>query len=137
MKNTEKKARVNAWLQPQMIAKMESLISLHSMKNHTEFIEMAVDFFIGYLSTQDATTFLSKVLVGAIDGTMKQTENRHSNNLFRLSVEMSMMMNLIAVGMEVEDEQVQKLRGRCIREIKNNKGKITVEDAIEYQRSDD
>ena len=137
MKNKEKKARVNAWLQPQMIAKMESLISLHSMKNHTEFIEMAVDFFIGYLSTQDATTFLSKSLLGAIDGTIKQTENRHSNNIFRLSVELSMMMNLIAVGMEVEDEQVQKLRGRCIREIKNNKGKITVEDAIEYQRSDD
>ena len=137
MKNTEKKARVNAWLQPQMIAKMESLISLHSMKNHTEFIEMAVDFFIGYLSTQDATTFLSKALVGAIDGTIKQTENRHSNNIFRLSVEMSMLMNLMAAGMEIEDEQVKKLRNRCIREIKKTNGKIALEDAIEYQRGDD
>ena len=137
MKNKENKERILAWLPPQMIAKMDSLITLHKMRNHTEFVELAVDFFIGYLSTQDATTFLSKSLLGAIDGTIKQTENRHSNNIFRLSVELSMMMNLIAASMELEDYQVQNLRNRCIREIKNTNGKIALEDAIEYQRSDD
>ena len=137
MENKENKERILAWLPPQMIVKMDSLITLHKMRNHTEFVELAVDFFIGYLSTQDATTFLSKALVGAIDGTIKQTENRHSNNLFRLSVEMSMMMNLMAAGMDIEDDQVQKLRNRCIREIKKTNGKIALEDAIKYQRSDD
>jgi len=38
------KKRVVAWLYPDMIANMENLMNANNMRNHTEFIEQAVDF---------------------------------------------------------------------------------------------
>jgi hypothetical protein len=133
-KNNENKERVVAWLYPEMIENMNHLMDNHGMKNHTEFVEKAVDFYIGYLSSQNSTTYLSKILLESISGTLKETENRQSANLFRLSVEMSMMMNILAAGLEISDEDLHKLRGRCVQEVKRNKGRINMEDAVKYQQ---
>lgn len=133
-KNNENKERIVAWLYPEMIENMNNLINNYDMKNHTEFVEKAVDFYIGYLNSQKATTYLSKILLESISGTLKETENRQSSNLFRLSVEMSMMMNILAAGLEISDDDLYKLRGRCVQEVKRNKGRINMEDAIKYQQ---
>ena len=133
-KENANKIRTALWLYPDTMKSMDDILHSDNCKSRSEFIEKALDFYIGYLSTQESTTFLSDVLVGAVQGTIQNTENRIANNLFRLSVEMSMMMNLIAAGLEIEDEQLLKLRGRCVREIKKSKGRVTLEDAVAYQR---
>ena len=132
-KKIENKERVNAWLPPSMIKNMDGLCDTIIIKNKSEFIYSAVDFYIGYLSSENSTTYLSKILLNAIDGTLKMTENRQSANLFRLSVEMSMMMNILAAGLEISDDDLRKLRGRCVSEVKRNRGKINMEDAVKYQ----
>jgi predicted Kef-type K+ transport protein len=133
-KKSELKERVVAWLYPEMIEKMNNLMENNNMRNHTEFVEQAVNFYIGYLSAQDSTMYLSKIILGAIQGVLKETENRQSNNLFRLSVEMSMMMNILAAGLEIGDEDLRKLRGRCVNEVKKTKGRISMEDAVKFQQ---
>ena len=70
----DNKKRVVAWLYPDMIANMENLMSANNMRNHTEFIQQAVDFYIGYLNSENSTTYLSKIILGAIQGTLKETE---------------------------------------------------------------
>lgn len=109
---------------------METLCETNNIKNKSEFIYNAVDIYIGYLASQNSTTYLSKILLNAIDGTLKMIENRQS---VRLSVEMSMMMNILAAGLEITDEDLRKLRGRCVSEVKRNRGKINMEDAVRYQ----
>ena len=133
-KKSELKERVVAWLYPEMIEKMNNLMENNNMRNHTEFVEQAVNFYIGYLSAQDSTMYLSKIILGAIQGVLKETENRQANNLFRLSVEMSMMMNILAAGLEISDEDLRKLRGRCINEVKRTRGKISMEEAVKFQQ---
>ena len=133
-KETLNKIRTALWLYPQTMKSMDDILHSDNCKNRSEFIEKALDFYIGYLCTKESTTFLSDTLVGAVKGTIQNTENRIANNLFRLSVEMAMMMNLIAAGLEIDDDQLVKLRGRCVREIKKSKGKIALEDAVIYQR---
>ncbi len=135
-KDSHLKKRVIAWLHPEQIEKMELLMQADDMKNHTEFVSKAVDFYMGYRFTTGNTAYLSEHLLGAIEGSLKTTEKRMANNLFRLSVEMSMMMNMLAVGLTITDEQLQKMRSRCTREVKANNGKIAFEDAVEYQRDD-
>lgn len=131
------KQRVVAWLPPEQIAMMEKLMISENMKNHTEFVDRAVQFYIGYLGTENSTDYLSKTLIGEMKGTLRETENRQSANIFRLAVEMGMMMNILAAGLEITDDQLYKLRGRCVREVKASKGKVSFEDALEFQRSDD
>jgi len=133
--NNDLKQRVTAWLYPEMIANMESLMAANDMKNHTEFISKAVDFYIGYLGSKSSTTFLSQTLLGSIQGTLQNTENRVANNLFRLSVEISMMMHLLATTLEITDEELYRLRGRCVAEVKKTRGKIRLDDAVDFQNS--
>lgn len=135
--NNDPKKRIVAWLYPEMIQRLELLMQAQNMKNHTEFISQAVDFYIGYLSTGNSTAFLSESLLGAMQGTLQNTENRVANNLFRLSVEISMMMHLLAANLDIPDDELRGLRGRCVAEVKKTKGKITLDHAVEFQQSGD
>ncbi|MPM24916.1 hypothetical protein SDC9_71404 [bioreactor metagenome] len=136
MKQIQHKAkdRTAVWLYPETIEQMDSMLEADNAKSRSEFIEKALQFYMGYLASENTTGYLSKVLVSAIQGTLRETENRNSSNLFRLSVEMSMMMNILAAGLEISDDDLRKLRGRCINEVKKTRGKINMEDALKFQQ---
>lgn len=135
-RKSERKQRVVVWLYPDQIKKMERLMRAHEMANHTEFVALAVDFYIGYLHSSDSTGYLSEHLLSALNGALANTEKRMAGNLFRMSVEMSMMMNILAAGLDMTDNQLEKMRGRCVEEVKASKGRVAFEDALAYQRGD-
>jgi cob(I)alamin adenosyltransferase len=99
-------------------------------KSRSEFIEKALCFYMGYLGTEDTSSYLSKALLSSIQGTLQKTENRVASNLFRLAVEISMMMHLLATTLNITDEELHRLRGRCVAEVKK-----TRDDAVEFQSS--
>ena len=41
--------------------------------------------------------------------------------LFKLAVELDMVMNALAAEMEIPDEQLRALRSRCIQDVKNRR----------------
>ncbi|WP_242981422.1 hypothetical protein [Ruminiclostridium sufflavum] len=131
------KHRTAVWLYPETIIKMDSMIETGNTKSRSEFIEKALQFYMEYLTSENTSEYLPKVLVSAIQGILRETENRNSSNLFRLSVEMSMMMNILAAGLEISDEDLRKLRGRCVNEVKKTKGKISIGNAVKFQQGID
>lgn len=133
IKSTSKK-RTAVWLYPETIEKMDNLLERDNCKSRSEFIDKALNFYMGYLVSEDTIGYLSKILISAIQGTLKETENRNSSNLFRLSVEMSMMMNILAAGLEISDEELRNLRGRCVQQVKKTRGKVSMEEAIKFQQ---
>lgn len=133
IKNNVKK-RTAVWLYPETIDKMDNLLERDNCKSRSEFIDKALNFYIGYLVSEDTTGYLSKILISAMQGTLKETENRNSSNLFRLSVEMSMMMNILAAGLEINEEELHSLRGRCVQQVKKTRGKVSMEEAIKFQQ---
>lgn len=122
------------WLYPETMERMDSMLKEDNARSRSEFIERALQFYMGYLISENTTDYLSKVLVSAIQGVLRETENKNSGNLFRLSVEMAMMMNILAAGLEISDEDLRKLRGRCVNEVKKTRGKISMEDAVKFQQ---
>lgn len=132
--NNNAKKRTAVWLYPETIDKMDNLLERDNCKSRSEFIDKALNFYIGYLVSEDTTGYLSKILISAIQGTLKETENRNSSNLFRLSVEMSMMMNILAAGLEINEEELRSLRGRCVQQVKKTRGKVSMEEAIKFQQ---
>lgn len=131
MKNQQTKQRVPVWLEPQTIDKLNSLISLQNVANISQLIANAVDFYLGYLGTNDATEFLSETLVGVVDSSIRQTEGRNATNLFRLAVEMDIIMRILADGMDIPNETIENLRGKAIKQVKKSNGKVKFEDAME------
>ena len=54
--------------------------------------------------------------------------------LFKLAVELDMVMNVLAAGMEISEDTLHALRGRCVQNVKKTNGAVTLEKAVEYQR---
>lgn len=90
--------------------------------------------YAGYVSGKEATAYLPPALVAAMRGTVQDSENRIARLLFKLAVEVNMMMNVLAAGMEISDEDLKTLRARSVREVKQTNGRISFKDAIDYQR---
>lgn len=133
MKNN--KERTAVWIYPETMDRMDGWLEQDNCKSRSEFIEKALGFYMGYLGTEDVTSYLSKALLSSVEGTLQKTENRVASNLFRLSVEISMMMHLLATTLDITDEELNRLRGRCVSEVKKTKGKIRLDDAVEFQSS--
>lgn len=49
-------------------------------------------------------------------------------------LDVAMVMNVVAAGMEISDEDLKTLRARSVREVKQTNGRISFKDAIDYQR---
>jgi hypothetical protein len=133
MKNN--KERTAVWLYPETMDRLDGWMNKDNCKSRSEFIEKALCFYMGYLGTEDTSSYLSKALLSSIQGTLQKTENRVASNLFRLAVEISMMMHLLATTLNITDEELHRLRGRCVAEVKKTRGKIRLDDAVEFQSS--
>ncbi len=103
-------------------------------RTQNEFIEKAIRFYSGYVSGQDACEFLPAALTDALRSTVRDSENRTCRLLFKLAVELDMVMNVLAAGMEIPQEDLDRLRGRCVREVKSTNGSVTFKGAVDYQK---
>ena len=105
-------------------------------QNQSEFIEKAIHFYAGYVASKNGTEFLAPVLVSALQGTVTNAENHIARLLFKLAVETNMMMNVLASEVDVSPEVLERLRGRCIQEVKKTGGAVTFADAMKYQKGE-
>ena len=131
------KDRTAIWLYPDTMERMDGWLTKDNCKSRSEFVEKALSFYMGYLASEDTSSYLSKALLAGVQGTLQNTENRVSANLFRLSVETGMMMHLLATTLEVTDDELRSLRGRCVAEVKKTRGKIKLDDAVQFQQGAD
>lgn len=101
---------------------------------HNEYIEKAIHFYTGYLDTQNASAYLPRILSDILDGKLDALGNRIGRLLFKLAVEQSMTANILASDINADLDDVEKLRSRCVREVKQINGGISFEDALKYQK---
>lgn len=121
-------------ISPEMQELVKELCPRDNCQTQNEFIERAIRFYAGYVSGKEAMEYLPPALVSAIRAAVKASEDRLSRLLFKLAVEMDMMMNILAAGMELTDKDLRELRPRCVREVKETCGRISFEDAADYQK---
>ena len=136
-KANETKQRIPVWLYPSTLEVVDKLVKQDNCKSRSDYLETAAQFYAGYLSGEEATAYLPPALVAAMRGTVQDSENRIARLLFKLAVEINMMMNVLAAGMEISDEDLRQLRARAVREVKQTNGRINFKDAIDYQRGEE
>ena len=126
----EIKTRIPLWLYPSTLEAVDRAMARDNCKSRSEFIENAIRFYAGYLSGEDAVQFLPAALVSALRATVENSESRIARLLFKLTVEISMMMNVLAAGLEIDASQLDALRWRCVQEVKKTNGTITFKDTL-------
>lgn len=128
------KKRFPLWIYPETQQKVLELYRKDNCRSQSEFIEKAIIFYSGYVSSKDNTKFLPVAITSALAGIVENSENRMARLLFKLAVEMSMIMNILASTVEIDEPLLQKLRGKCINEVKKSTGFVTFEEAVKYQK---
>ena len=129
----ESKVRFQLWMSKETQELADEMWKEDNCSCKGEFIEKAIRFYIGYLSGQAASDYLPTALVSALRGTVQSGEEHICRLLFKQSVELSMMMNVLAAGMEIREEDLDRLRGKCVQEVKKSNGSLTLKDAVRYQ----
>lgn len=131
----EIKTRIPLWLYPSTLEAVDRAMSGDNCKSRSEFIENAIRFYAGYLSGEDAVAFLPAALVSAFRATVQNSEDRIARLLFKLAVEMSMMMNVLAIGLEIDASQMDQLRGQCVQAVKKSNGNISFKGAVQERQA--
>ena len=121
------------WLYPSTLEVVDAAVENNHLKSRSDYLERAALFYAGYISGQDACAYLPPALVSAMRGIIQDTENRICRLLFKLAVEMDMTMNVLAAGMEISEDQLRSLRGKCVQDVKKTSGSISLDKAVAYQ----
>ena len=135
--NQEKQEHVQRmviWLPPDVIPRMDGWVKADNCKNRSEFITRAVRFYMGYLSTEDTTEYLSRTMVSVLQGTVESNTNRICRLLFKLCVELGMAVNVVAAHFKADRNDLRDLRGFVVNEVKRTNGDINFDRALEHQR---
>jgi metal-responsive CopG/Arc/MetJ family transcriptional regulator len=130
----ENKKRIPLWLYPETIKKTDELFPKDNCKSRSEFIEKAIHFYSGYITSGENNKYLPSAITSTLSGIVESSENRIARLLFKLAVEMSMMMNVLASTAEIDETLLQKLRGKCINDVKKTIGSVTFEETVKYQK---
>ena len=129
----EDKKRHTVWLTLDAWSQVETSYTKDNCTTKNEYIEKAIRFYTGYLNTQNAASYLPRVLADVLEGKLGALGTRVGKLLFKLAVEQDMIANITAAVNEVHLDDVERLRARCIREIRQTNGVINLEDAVRYQ----
>ena len=80
--------------------------------------------------------FISPLLAQSIKSEIGSVEQNISKMLFKLSVEQSIVNNLIASQSEIDEDTMERLRNSCAEEVARFGGVVTFEDAYEWQHGE-
>lgn len=129
------KQKVTIFLTPSMKKKIEENYRADNCRSQSEFVEKAVDFYLGYLNTKNASAFLPEVLTTILIGIMDDFAQRIGRQLYKLSVEQNLCNHILTADTDMDQRTYQLMRGRSVREVDSTNGRITFKEVLDFQRS--
>lgn len=130
----ENKKKFALWMYPDTLEKIGKIYQQDNCDSRSEFIEKAVNFYIGYLTSDDKDGYLPSVLTSTLKAIVAESDNRTSRMLFKIAVELAVLQNVVAATNEIDEVALNRLRGECVKEVKRLNGSLSFADAIDWQK---
>lgn len=135
------KEKFALYLTPDMKARLERCYTEDGSRSLTGFIENAINFYLDYLSANNAGMFLPSSVQSYLDGRLDQFEDRMASLLYKQSVELDMGMSVLADCVHLDEEYLRRKRTESVANVKKLNGRIRLEQlakrAQEQRDSDD
>ena len=130
----EGKRKFALWIRESNLEKVRQWFEPDNCSSQSEFIEKAVLFYIGYLASEGAGDYVPRIIVSTLQGIVNESSNRISRILFKQAVEQAIAMNVIAATCNISRDQLDKLRGMCVNQVKKTNGSYSFQDAYDLQK---
>ena len=101
----------------------------------SEFITKAIRFYVGYVSNQKNQENLPKIVISTLKSIVRESELRLSGQSYRVAVELSLLMNILAASNKFSPDEVHAMRETCEDEVKRINGVMKLDKAVEWQNS--
>lgn len=134
MNETPKKTKYGVYLTPETMEKVEQLYKGDNAENRSVFIERAIEFYCGYLTAENYREYFPSVITSTFDAKLQRMEDRMARLLYKHSVELGMLLHVVAATNDIDDINLSQLRGLCNQEVSRTNGQIKFEDAVRYQK---
>ena len=131
---TNKKIKFPFWVTPKTMETVKEMYKGDNCRNQSEFIEKAINAYIGYLRADNSPGMLPNYMISTMKAIVDTSTTRQNRMLFKLAVEMAIMMNILAASSDIEEESLAGLRQSCIEEVKRINGTLGFEDAYHWQK---
>ena len=129
------KERATVWLTPAVKEQIETVYRSDNCRSQSEFIENAVQFYLGYLHTKNASAFLPGALSTMLIGTLDNFAGRMGSLLFKHGVDIHVLSQIIAYDTDIDEGEYQRLRGKAIRDMQRTNGRISFKEAMDFQKT--
>ena len=136
MSDKDLKRKFALWIRPSLLEEVDSLYQKDNCASRSEFMEKALRFYIGYLSSEKNKDYLADVIPSAVKGIVDESSNRMGRLLFKMAVEQAVSENILAAVCDVDQAELTRLRGHCIEEIRKTNGLLSFDKALSWQRDD-
>ena len=133
----QNKVRFQMRISPDTDQKIKRAMPLANCRSQNEFVEDALNFYCKYLTAKDCSQALPPIFLSAMNASLQNTENRVGHLLFKQTVELFIMMHILASELDIDPASVDALRAKCIKDVKNTNGGISFKEAVLYQKGID
>ena len=131
----EKKEKFALYIAPSTLTLARQWYEQDNCGSISEYICKAIHYYSGYLANDRNPNYLPSIVVSTLKSIVRDSDNRQNRNLFRIAVELSMVMNILAAQEGISEIALDRLRGNCIAEVKKLNGVISMDTAVEWQSS--
>lgn len=130
----EIKRKFALWIKESSLDMVKDIYKKDNCLSRSEFIEKAIVFYVGYLTSNDNSQYLPNVVTSTLKSIVAESDNRMSRLIFKLAVELAMTMNIVASSQDIDKELLTQLRGECVKEVKHLNGSFSFDDAYKWQK---
>jgi len=127
------KVRKGFYIEEIILEQVDALLEQANASSRNEFLNQALKFYIGYLTSEKIENYMLSTISSVMHATVKDSENRMARAMFKLAVETSKLSHVIAYSHGVDENELQKLQGKCVDEVKRINGAVSFEDTYQYQ----
>ena len=121
------KEKFALYLTPEMKARLERRYTEDGSRSLTGFIENAINFYLDYLSANNAGMFLPASVQSYLDGRLDQLENRMSSLLYKQAVTLDTGMSVLVDCVHLDETYLRKKRAESAARVKKLNGHLQLE----------
>ena len=132
-----KKERFALWVYPETMEEVGYTYEDDNCKSKSEFIEKAMQFYLGYLKQERNINYLSPRITSSVEAVIHGSEHRLNRNLFKIAVELGKLSHTLAAANNVDEDTLRELHEMCVDEVRHINGMIIFENAVRFQNEED
>ena len=120
--------RIGVYISEELLDQCDAAVEKSGADSRSEFICDAIMHYIAVINMKENSRVLTPALESVIGSKIALTEDRISQLLFKLTVEIAVQNHLTAGRYRYEDSYLDGLRDYCVQQVKALNGRVDLKE---------